>query len=125
MSEHHMIAAVDWLCYTHTADPLPARQILKEWEQHGRPSRLIIPKKNTPPSPEPDSPAHYGTGLSGEGGRWTRKGWAGRTARKERNARPRTNRASRLELRGLYTPKQTRHTPRIKTPLLGYYPGMF
>lgn len=79
MPEDHMIAAVDWLCYTHTANPKPARQILKEWEHNGRPARRIIPTKNTPPIPEPDGPARYGTGLSAEEGLWTRKGWAGHT----------------------------------------------
>ena len=79
LSEDHMIAAIDWYCYTHSQFVQPLREILTDWEKTGRPARRLIPKKKNQPAPEPDGPEHYGTAITTEEGLWTRKGWAGRS----------------------------------------------
>lgn len=74
LSEAHMIAAIDWYCYTHSQFVQTTRQILTEWEKTGRPSRRIIPKtKHTKPTP--DGPEHYGTAITNEEGLWAPLGF--------------------------------------------------
>ena len=79
LSEAHMIAAIDWYCYTHSQFGQTVRQILVNWEKTGRPARRLIPKKKNNPAPEPDGPIQYGTAITTEDGLWARKGWAGRS----------------------------------------------
>lgn len=76
LAESHMISAIDWYLYSQTESPLPTRDILKQWEQAGKPTRQILPKKTK--KPQPESPPQYDTGLTTEEGLYTRKGWAGR-----------------------------------------------
>ena len=77
LSEPHLICAVNWLLHHHTETPIPAKEILKQWEQEGRPTARLIPTKTPRPTPS-DGPKEYDTGLTAEEGLWTRKGWAGR-----------------------------------------------
>ena len=77
LSEHHLICGVNWLLYHHSELPAPPREILKQWEQSGKPTARLIPTKTPRPTPS-EGPKEYDTGLSAEEGLWTRKGWAGR-----------------------------------------------
>ncbi|XCB29137.1 hypothetical protein RQN30_07625 [Arcanobacterium hippocoleae] len=80
MNEDHMIAAIDWLLYTHTEFPLTATEIYHAWCHTGRPERTIIPrkkkhKKSRPGPVEIDHAINLTTPY--EDGLTLRKGWAG------------------------------------------------
>jgi hypothetical protein len=79
LSQAHMIAAIDWYCYTHSEFPQSLRDILTNWEKTSRPVRRLIPQKKNKPATKPDGPEQYGTAITTEEGLWTRKGWAGRS----------------------------------------------
>ena len=77
LSEPQQIWAVNWLLHHHTELPTPTRQILKQWEQTGKPTAQLVPAKTPKPTPKP-GPKQYDTGITAEEGLWPRKGWAGR-----------------------------------------------
>lgn len=76
LSEAHVIQAVQWLLYQHTENPLPPKQVLKNWEEDGKPKARVIPRK--PRRPQRHGPKQYDNHTTAEEGLWARKGWGGR-----------------------------------------------
>ena len=77
MTSDHLTAAIEWHLHTRTETPQTPREILTNWNQNGKPTRTLIPQKQTQPTPQ--NPKQYDSELSAEERLWTRKGRARRT----------------------------------------------
>lgn len=77
LSANHMQTAVEWLLHSRSEAAQDPNTIYRQWDQAGRPTRRVLPRKQAP-QPKPLGPARWGNTPTPEEGLWVRKGWAGR-----------------------------------------------